>query len=219
MPRAPPVSYRARMESSRSVSVARWIRGHPDVLLAVAAAVLNVVVGTFALGISIRTGAWTSAATCCCSSGRCCYWSGPGGRWVYWPGCSRNVQLPVAGLSAGTDLVAADRGVRRRRPDGQAPRGVHDARGRVRVGDLVSSALRDDEKTPSLVAMVGIAAWLLMLAAVSELIRYRSELRRAARREELERSAPRPNRLAAGPARSVWTSPASCTTSSRTASR
>jgi len=30
------------------VSAVRWVRGHPDLLLAGAAAVLNVVVGTFA---------------------------------------------------------------------------------------------------------------------------------------------------------------------------
>lgn len=47
------------------------------------------------------------------------------------------------------------------------------------------SAVRD-KPGPGIAAVLGLAAWLLALAAVSELIRYRGELRRAARREEAE---------------------------------
>jgi signal transduction histidine kinase len=47
------------------------------------------------------------------------------------------------------------------------------------------SAARD-KPGPGIATVLGLAAWLLVLAAVSELIRYRGELRRAARREEAE---------------------------------
>jgi signal transduction histidine kinase len=39
---------------------------------------------------------------------------------------------------------------------------------------------------PGIATVLGLAAWLLVLAVVSELIRYRGELRRAARRQEAE---------------------------------
>ncbi len=49
----------------------------------------------------------------------------------------------------------------------------------------VDSALRG-KPGPSIATALGLAAWLLVLAAVSELIRYRGDLRRAARRQEAE---------------------------------
>jgi len=49
----------------------------------------------------------------------------------------------------------------------------------------VDSVVRD-KPGPGIATALGLAAWLLVLAAVSELIRYRSELRQAARRQEAE---------------------------------
>jgi len=169
------------------VSVARWLRGHPDVLLAVAAAVLNVVVGTFAarhqhpdrsldvggyllllvgpvlLLVRSRWPVGVLAGVFAATFGY--LWLGypQGPIWLPLIVAFGGVVLMGKRLVAYTTLAAG-----------------------FVSATWVSSALRDDEKTPSLVAMVGIAAWLLTLAAVSELIRYRSELRRAARREELE---------------------------------
>lgn len=49
----------------------------------------------------------------------------------------------------------------------------------------LDSAIRG-KPGPGIGVVLGLAAWLLVLAAVSELIRYRGELRRAARRQEAE---------------------------------
>ena len=53
------------------------------------------------------------------------------------------------------------------------------------VATWVDSGVRN-KPGPGIATALGLAAWLLVLAAAAELIRYRRELRRAARRQEAE---------------------------------
>jgi signal transduction histidine kinase len=186
MPGALRVAYRAGMVSNeriRAAGTVRWIRQHPDVLLAVVAVVLNVVGTSLAarhqhpdrdldwLGYLLLL---AGAAILLARSRR------PqltlvtalaltfGYTWLGYPGGP--VWLPLI-VGLGTCIVRGYRVT---------------AYGVLAVG-FISAAWIDsvvrDKPGPSAIGLLGFAAWLLALAAVSELVRYRAELRRVARRE------------------------------------
>ena len=187
MPGTLRVPYRAGVESSRAVSAVRWVRGHPDVLLAAVAAVLNVVVGTFAArhqhpDRSLDVGGYLLLIV-----GPALLLVRP--RWpmgvlagvfaatfgYLWLGYPQGpLWLPLIVAFGGAVLMGK-----------RVVAYTTLAAGFVSA-TWISSAFRDDERAPSLGALLGIAAWLLVLGAISELIRYRGELRRVARREAAE---------------------------------
>jgi signal transduction histidine kinase len=165
----------------------RWAREHPDVLLALAAALINVVGATFAArhqhpDRSLDVGGYLLLLVGPAFLTVRRRWPVPvligvfaatfGYSWLGYP--EGPVWLPLiivfggavlAGhrLAAYTTIVAG-----------------------FVSATWVSSLIRDDQKGPTLVGLLGIGAWLATLAAVTELVRYRGELRRAAQREAAE---------------------------------
>lgn len=165
----------------------RWARDHPDLLLALAAALISVVGGTFAArhqhpdrtldawgyllllagpACLIVRRRWPAAVLAAVFAATFGYiWLGypQGPVWLPLIVAFGGAVLMGKRLAAYTALVAG-----------------------FVATTWVSSLFRADEKGPTLIGLLGIGAWLLTLAAISELVRYRGELRRAARREELE---------------------------------
>jgi signal transduction histidine kinase len=186
MPRPPDVAYRAGVKSTRWRAAQRWVRAHPDLLLALGAAVVSVVGTTLAARhqhpdrdldafgyLLLLAGAmsllgrrrWPQLVLAASFAATFAY------LWLGYPGGP--VWLPLI-IAVGTAVV----------------RGHRLAAYTALVLGFVSatwidSAIRGDAG-PSLAGVLGIAAWLLTLAAISELIRYRGELRRAARQHALE---------------------------------
>ncbi|HZE49326.1 MAG TPA: sensor histidine kinase [Jatrophihabitantaceae bacterium] len=169
------------------MSAVRWARAYPDVLLAVVALVLNVVVGTFAARHQHADRSLDVGGYLLLIVGPALLLVRP--RWpmgvlagvfaatfgYLWLGYPQGpIWLPLIVAFGGVVLMGK-----------RLVAYTTLAAGFVSA-TWVSSALRDDEKAPSVVAMVGIAAWLLALGAVTELIRYRGELRGVARREAAE---------------------------------
>jgi signal transduction histidine kinase len=165
----------------------RWVQEHPDLLLALAAALLNVVVGTFAArhqhpdrsldvwayllllagpAFLVVRRRWPTAVLAGVFAATFGY------IWLGYP--QGPVWLPLIVAFGGAVLMGK-----------RLAAYTALAAGFV-AATWLSSYFRDDEKALSLVGVLGIGAWLLTLAAISELIRYRGELRRAARREEVE---------------------------------
>ncbi|HEY7050018.1 MAG TPA: sensor histidine kinase [Jatrophihabitantaceae bacterium] len=165
----------------------RWVRDHPDLLLALAAALISVVGATFAArhqhadrsldvwgyllllagpAFLIVRRRWPVAVLAGVFAATFGYiWLGypQGPVWLPLIVAFGGVVLMGKRLAAYTALVAG-----------------------FVATTWLSSLFRADEKGPSLIGALGIGAWLLTLAAITELIRYRGELRRAARREEVE---------------------------------
>jgi signal transduction histidine kinase len=186
MPRPPDVAYRAGVMSTRWQAAQLWVRAHPDLLLALGAAVVSVVGTTLAarhqhpdrdldaLGyLLLLAGAasllgrrrWPQLVLAASFAATFAY------LWLGYPGGP--VWLPLI-IAVGTAVV----------------RGYRVAAYTTLVlgfiaATWIDSAIRDDAG-PSIAGLLGIAAWLLTLAAISELIRYRGALRRAARQQALE---------------------------------
>jgi signal transduction histidine kinase len=164
----------------------RWAREHPDVLLALAAAVIGLIGTSFAArhqhpDRGIDAGGYllllAGAATLLGRS----RWPQLvlvtalavtfGYSWLGYPGGP--IWMPLI-VGLGTCIVRGYRVT---------------AYATLAFGFVsatwIDSAVRD-RAGPSGIALLGFAAWLLTLAAISELVRYRGELRRAAQREAAE---------------------------------
>ena len=186
MPQLRDVAYRAGVMSTRWQSAPQWVRAHPDLLLALGVAVVSVVGTTLtarhqhpdrdldALGyVLLLAGAasllgrrrWPRAVLALTFAATFAY------LWLGYPGGP--LWLPLI-IAFATAVVRGHRVA---------------AYATIVLGFVcatwVDSAIRRDAG-PSIGAVLGIAAWLLTLAAISELIRYRGELRRAARQQALE---------------------------------
>jgi signal transduction histidine kinase len=186
MPPLRDVAYRAGVMSTRWQGARRWVRAHPDVLLALGAAVVSVVGTTLAarhqhpdrdldaLGyVLLLAGAasllglrrWPQAVLAATFAATFGY------LWLGYPGGP--LWLPLI-IAFATAVVRGHRAA------------AYTALVLGFVGATwVDSAIRRDAG-PGIGSVLGIAAWLLTLAAISELIRYRGELRRAARQQALE---------------------------------
>jgi signal transduction histidine kinase len=186
MPRLRDVAYRAGVMSTRWRSARQWVRAHRDLLLALGVAVVSVAGTTLAarhqhpdrdldaLGyVLLLAGAasllgrrrWPRAALAATFAATFAYlWLGYPGGPLWLPLIIAFATAVVRGhrVAAYTALVLGFVGA-----------------------TWVDSAIRRDAG-PSIGSVLGIAAWLLTLAAISELIRYRGELRRAARQQALE---------------------------------